>query len=194
METPKLFLTDYASYNNGTQFEFGHWVDLTDFSNSEEFLEYINDHFKEADKKSPLPDGSPREEIMFTDYENFPEFLYGESMSPSDLEKLFEYVEIYDKLEDADWIDLHNTYCSETGDPDSQIFVFDDEFFDMFFDGKPMEAARAASFGNINWSDEYITFNGYGNLESINERDIERHIDKEEIIEDILENPQYYNL
>lgn len=36
--TPKLFLTDYASYNNGTQFQFGHWVDLTDFSDATEFL------------------------------------------------------------------------------------------------------------------------------------------------------------
>ena len=31
-ETQPKFLTDYASYNNGTQFEFGHWVNLEDFS------------------------------------------------------------------------------------------------------------------------------------------------------------------
>jgi hypothetical protein len=52
--TAKLFLTDYASYNNGTQFEFGHWVDLTDFADAEDFLEYVKNHFKEADKKSPF--------------------------------------------------------------------------------------------------------------------------------------------
>jgi hypothetical protein len=34
---PQIFLTDYASYNNGTQFEFGHWVDLSEFSDADEF-------------------------------------------------------------------------------------------------------------------------------------------------------------
>lgn len=36
-ESPKLFLTDYASYNEGKQFEFGHWVDLSQFSDADEF-------------------------------------------------------------------------------------------------------------------------------------------------------------
>jgi hypothetical protein len=41
----KLFLTDYASYNEGSQFEFGHWVDLTEFSDSSDFLDYIKTTF-----------------------------------------------------------------------------------------------------------------------------------------------------
>jgi hypothetical protein len=49
-----------AAGNNGTQFEFGHWVDLSDFSDSEELNEYIINHFQECDEK-PF---SPREEIM----------------------------------------------------------------------------------------------------------------------------------
>lgn len=89
--TPRIFLTDYASYNNGTQFEFGHWVDLTDFSDADELNEYISNHFKEADEKSPL--GSPREEIMITDYEGFPEKFYSESYDSSLIEDLFEYLE-----------------------------------------------------------------------------------------------------
>jgi len=64
--SPRIFLTDYNSYNNGTQFQFGHWVDLTQFSDEKEIRDYINDHFEECDKKSPL--SSPREEIMITDY------------------------------------------------------------------------------------------------------------------------------
>jgi antirestriction protein len=87
---PKLFLTDYASYNNGTQFEFGHWVDLCQFSNVDEFLEYIENHFLEADKKSPLD--SPREEIMFTDFEGFPKCFYSESCDKQTIEKLFEFI------------------------------------------------------------------------------------------------------
>jgi antirestriction protein len=92
----RLFLTDYASYNNGTQFEFGHWVDLTDFADANDFCEYIDNHFAEADEKSPLPCGSSREEVMFTDYEGFPSDLYGESMGGSDMEHLFAFLSLSD--------------------------------------------------------------------------------------------------
>jgi hypothetical protein len=87
----KIFLTDYASYNNGSQFEFGHWVDLSDFSDADELNEYIKKHFAEADEKSPL--SSPREEIMITDFEGFPRKLYSESMQFDDL---FEYLNLDD--------------------------------------------------------------------------------------------------
>jgi hypothetical protein len=90
----KLFLTDYASYNEGKQFQFGHWVDLTDFSDSSDFLDYIKNHFLECDKKSPLD--SPREEIMFTDYEDLPRRLYSESLSVEDLDTLFMYINLED--------------------------------------------------------------------------------------------------
>lgn len=90
----KLFLTDYASYNEGSQFEFGHWVNLTEFSDSSDFLEYIQNHFKECDKKSPLD--SPREEIMFTDYEDLPDRLYSESLSVNELDALFMYINLED--------------------------------------------------------------------------------------------------
>jgi hypothetical protein len=89
----RIFLTDYASYNNGTQFEFGHWVDLSDFSSAEELNEYIENHFAEADEKSPLLGGCKREEIMITDFEGFPEDLYSESMNFDDL---FEYLNLDD--------------------------------------------------------------------------------------------------
>lgn len=93
--TPRLFLTDYASYNNGSQFEFGHWVDLDDFSDVDEFREYMNEHFKMADLKSPLDDyGSVREEPMFTDFEGFPRELYSES---GGLDDLFKYLSVHDE-------------------------------------------------------------------------------------------------
>ena len=95
-DSPKLFLTDYASYNNGTQFQFGHWVDLDQFNDEDEFSEYITKHLAECDKKSPLGFGSIREEPMFTDFENFPRELYSESCSPSDLEALFTWINLDD--------------------------------------------------------------------------------------------------
>jgi hypothetical protein len=46
------------------------------------------------------------------------------------------------------------------------LYSFDDDFFDTYF-SNPMEAARATFFGDIkSWGDDYIMFNGYGNLES----------------------------
>ena len=93
METskPAIFLTDYASYNNGTQFEFGHWVDLTQFNNAQELGIYISKHFEKCDKKSPLDQyGSKREETMITDFEGFPEEFYSES--GCNFEKIFKYM------------------------------------------------------------------------------------------------------
>lgn len=183
--TAKIFLTDYASYNNGTQFEFGHWVDLSDFNDAEELNEYISNHFKECDEKSPLDEyGSKREETMITDFEGFPDEFYSES--GCNFEKIFKYIEIgFEDLSDDEKISLWNEYCSEQCNED-EIYTFDDEFFEMFFANKPMEAARAASFGTVNWSDDYITFNGYGNLKSLsNPINV---IDETALIEWLIEN------
>ena len=89
-EDAAIFLTDYASYNDGSQFEFGHWVSLDQFNDADELNAYIAKHFKNADKKSPLGFGSIREEIMITDFEGFPSAFYSESMH---FEPLFEYFE-----------------------------------------------------------------------------------------------------
>jgi hypothetical protein len=94
---PRLFVTDYASYNEGTQFEFGHWVELSDFSDADDFMEYLSNHFKECDEKRPLGYGAIREEYMFTDYEGFPKQLYGESMGGKDMERLFEWIALEDE-------------------------------------------------------------------------------------------------
>jgi len=177
-------LTDYASYNNGTQFEFGHWVELSQFSDADELQEYISNHFAECDKKSPLD--SPREETMITDFEGFPEEFYSES--GCNWEKIFKYIEIdWENKSDDEKISLWNEYCSEQCNED-EIYVFDDEFFEIFFNNKPMEAARAASFGEVNWSDEYISFNGYGNLKSLSESQAINAIDEAALIEWLIEN------
>jgi hypothetical protein len=178
--TAKIFLTDYASYNNGTQFEFGHWVDLSDFQDEDDLNDYITNHFEECDEKSPLPCGSTREETMITDFEDFPEEFYSESGCT--FEKIFKYIEIdFENLDDSEKVTLWNEYCIENKNGEDEIYSFDDEFFEIFFLNKPMEAARAASFGTINWSDNYITFDGNGNLESI--RNPIDYIEETELIE-----------
>ena len=181
----KIFLTDYASYNNGTQFEFGHWVNLSDFSDADELNEYIKNHFEECDKESPLD--SPREETMITDFEGFPEEFYSES--GCDFEKIFKYIELdFENKSDSEKIGLWNEYCSENNFDDT-IHYFEDDFFETFFSGsEPMELFKLGCFSQISWSDNYIKFNGYGNLESMNDYEAVNSIDETALIEWLIEN------
>jgi hypothetical protein len=45
----------------------------------------------------------------------------------------------------------------------------DEDFFNTYFDGNPMEAVRAAHYGSYSYNDDYVRFDGYGNLESLTE-------------------------
>lgn len=54
-----------------------------------------------------------------------------------------------------------------------EYYENDEEFFNMFFEGRPMEVARATYYGDYNFMDEYVHFNGYGNLESCSEYEYE---------------------
>ena len=97
------------------------------------------------------------------------------------------FEEKFKKLSMSERLSIFNTYCLEHGDPDVQIHSFDEEFFEIYF-SNPMDAARATFFGEIDsWSDEYIRFNGYGNLESMNEYEVSEKIDN--YIEEIFDNP-----
>lgn len=159
----RLFLTDYGSYNNGTQFQFGHWVDLSDFSDVDDFLQYCKEHFEEADEKSPLTCGTPREEIMFTDFEGFPKELYSESLNEHEIQKIYDFIELDIDLEDEEQL----MYAAQEYLEDVVIYENDEEFFNTFFNS-PMDAVRAAVYGEYNFMDKYVTFNGYGNLKSSN--------------------------
>ena len=69
----------------------------------------------------------------------------------------------------------------------------DEEFFNTFFDN-PMEAIRATYYGNYNYNDDYVKFNGYGNIDSYSE--YERIEEIKDNIDDIVENlvECYYNI
>ena len=69
----------------------------------------------------------------------------------------------------------------------------DEEFFNTFFDN-PMEAIRATYYGNYNYNDEYVKFNGYGNIDSYTE--YERIEEIKDNIDDIVDNliECYYNI
>ena len=82
------------------------------------------------------------------------------------LEKIQETYEKED-LENTSIEDIYNQLDSEYTEDIIDWIPFDDDFWETYFNNNPYEAARATYFGNIqNWNDEYIRFNGYGNLET----------------------------
>ena len=76
------------------------------------------------------------------------------------------------------------------------VYNNDDEFFDMFFEGKPAELARAIYYGDFNYNDEYIKFNGYENLETFSKYDYEELLEEniEEITENLIEYAEYISI
>ena len=65
----------------------------------------------------------------------------------------------------------------------------DEEFFEMCFPNKAIDAVRAVYYGDYNYNDDYVRFNAYGNLESFNDYDYEEELKNyiDEIIERLEE-------
>ena len=96
------------------------------------------------------------------------------------------FKEKFKELSTFEKLSIFNNYCIEHGDPNNEIHSFDEEFFETYF-SNPMDAARSTFFGKIKyWTDEYIKFNAYGNLESMNEYDVLKEIDY--YLEEIFDN------
>ncbi|QZA69511.1 hypothetical protein 035JT004_281 [Bacillus phage 035JT004] len=70
----------------------------------------------------------------------------------------------------------------------------DEDFFNTYFEGEPMKAVRAALYGDYHYMNDYVKFDGYGNLVSMSEYEVEEEL-KENIDEimDALES-SYYKL
>ena len=77
-----------------------------------------------------------------------------------------------------------------------EVYENDEEFFNMFFEGKPAEVARAIYYGDFNYNDEYIKFNGYGNLKTLDRYDYEESLEEniEEIIDCLIEYAEYISV
>src|SRR5690554_218013 len=103
----KLFVTDYASYNAGLQFVCGQWYDLGDYSDASELLEAVTEHYQETlndplyeDEKQQYEKNSINTndlELMFTDFEGFPDSLYSESMSEDEINNIITFANLDDR-------------------------------------------------------------------------------------------------
>ncbi len=106
---------------------------------------------------------------------------------PKTIEAITDYL---NELDNSDLVRIHNEYCQSANMDSDEIYSNDEEFFNMFFEGKVIEAVRAATYGDFNYSHDYVIFNGYGNLDSFNNP--ADHVDIAAIAEDILENESNY--
>ncbi len=173
-----VYCGTYKKYNDGSI--AGDWVKFADYSDADEFFDYIKALHEDEDDP----------EFMFQDSEYLPDSLYSESLSPSDVEAIYDYLEVAEKIadySDSDWMQKNNEYCRENN-IDDEIYDFDDDFIEMFFP-KGMDAIRAFHFGDAKFSDNYAKIDGYGNIESISDPSDE--IDYSAIIQWLIDNPKF---
>lgn len=86
-----------------------------------------------------------------------------------------------ENMDDNALISAWNEYVSG----DDQIYENDEEFFEMCFT-KPIDAVRAVAFGDYRYTDSYVRFDGYANLESFN--CLSDKIDFDELADYVWEN------
>lgn len=72
-------------------------------------------------------------------------------------------IEVLDGMSCSDKLDIWNNYALYTGD--EMIFQNEECFFEEMFSTTD-EAVRAVCYGEYHYTDEYVRFNPYGNLET----------------------------
>ena len=87
MSEARVYVGTYAKYNNGSL--SGAWLDLSDYSDKEEFYEACRELHKDEEDA----------EYMFQDWENVPEGLIGESWISENFFALRDAVEDLDDTE-----------------------------------------------------------------------------------------------
>lgn len=96
--------------------------------------------------------------------QQFAKYFKNECSGKNLLDFIDKYIDLEEDLEEY-YNDLENQdeipYLYELID-----FSDPEYFFNTYF-SNPYEAARATQFGKVNWFDDYIKFDGYGNLQSV---------------------------
>jgi hypothetical protein len=98
-------------------------------------------------------------------------------------------IEQINNLSESDLVRLNNLYCIAMNYNNDEIYNNDEDFFDTFFKST-FDAVRAISYGSYVYSDEYVKFDGYGNLVSFNYMSVDMLCESvETIAKYISENP-----
>lgn len=86
-------------------------------------------------------------------------------------------------------IELWNECIEYTGYTDDEVYENGEFFFNEIF-RNPYDAAMAVAYGDWRVNDDYVCFNGYGNLESFNYwQDNNSPVDEDALVDWLMENP-----
>ena len=120
----RVYVGTYGKYNNGSL--FGAWLDLSDYSDKEEFYEACRELHKDEEDA----------EYMFQDWENVPECLIGESWISENFFTLRDAVEDLGDTEQEAFFVWCNYKCHDLSeeDADDLIRAFQDEYIGQYDD------------------------------------------------------------
>ena len=102
---------------------------------------------------------------IYSDRENLQKWKERDNMT---YEQIMETLE---GMNTRELVEIHNKYCEAYNDMDNIIYENDDYFLETYFMERPAELARSIQYGDYRYSDDYVQFNGYGNLDSFDYTD-----------------------
>ena len=94
-----------------------------------------------------------------------------------------EVLEMLKDMNDNDLVAVHNEYCEKVRYDDDRIYYME-EINELMYSMKPLDILREAR--DVDTNDDWIRWNGYGNLESTDCP--EDWMDLDEIADYIVEN------
>lgn len=116
-----------------------------------------------------VPESAGTFHIMFTDY-----------ISPFKIPSLINSTvyEVVSALKGVghDLEILVHDYLDYTGDEASRLLTEDELYEQVISSATPEEAFRLGRFADINHSDTYFKFNGYGNIVGMDDYEAKRHL------------------
>jgi len=117
----KVYVGTYAKYNNGSL--SGAWLDLSDYSDKEEFYEACRELHKDEEDA----------EYMFQDWENVPEGLIDESWISENFFALRDAVEDLSDTEQEAFFVWCNYKSHDLGEEDAEDFAYEiiEECYDL---------------------------------------------------------------
>ena len=166
----KVFVSNIGAYNAGVL--TGQWTTLP--------VDNVKEIFK-TDKKAFGNVEGYGEEYFISDYEA--PFKISELEDLTTLNKLAEALKA-DNLNNIE--DVYNV-LADKDDVLNEAVEFDNYGLELLTGGmNRMELIRLASSSNIDWNDDYIRYDGYGNLETLSESEWVDELNY--VSDDIIEN------
>lgn len=80
-------------------------------------------------------------------------------------------------MKTVDKVQAINEHLENKGYHDDMIYPFDEHTVNEFFNN-PFKALKTGHFGNINFTHSYFRFDGYGNLETLPDWQIDKEFEE----------------